>query len=356
MLCVTANGEVRWKMHLESPSQMINVGVSNIVSDAENKLLYFTSSWADTGSFVSKICRVFYPDSHHPAQECTNTYKISSNFLAPLALNSAADLLITTITPDGSAAFNTTTFELVWSDSQTMGADAAAGYKTDPSTGDVYWIGGDDSMGKATASGTLLFVNSTNSGGTRQFALHSQQQIVVRPWQDLSDHDWPLIVSAWNVEATGLHERWQWRNQNKTNMNMDCTAPVIDDLVDAVYFVNLPHAVALDIDSGRLRWQTELVEAKDSDLVAECTAFNDQTRLLYVLLSSTQAPFRVLLIAVHVDTGRVLRRVDLSVGQEKVTTAFCPILIGSDMLYVSWLSGAYPDLVSLTITGIPQLA
>ncbi|UJR08006.1 hypothetical protein I4U23_012284 [Adineta vaga] len=359
MLCLTTNGEIRWHLHLESPSLKINVGVSNIVSDQKNNLLYYTSSWADSGTFISKICRVFYPDTHHPAQECMDTYKISSNFLAPLALNTKADLLITTVIENAPAAFNITTFEMVWTSAETMGSDASTDYKIDSRTGDIYWIGGDDDMYKMNANGTRLFINDTNSGGNRYFAFDSQRQIIVRAWQNLSDHDWPLIVSGWNIEKNGLHERWQWKKGNSSYINMDCTPPVIDNQNDAIYFVNLPNAIALNINTGLPRWQIDMVtidEMNDFDLVSECTAFNEQTRILYVLVRSTKTSFKLFLIAVHVDTGKILRRMDLIVTEKQITIPFCPILIGNDMVYLSWLTGNYPDLVPLTISGVPQLS
>ncbi|CAF4294453.1 unnamed protein product, partial [Adineta steineri] len=246
MLCLTTNGDIRWKMYLESPPRMMNTA------------------------------------THHPAQECVNTYKISSNFLAPLALSTKADLLITSVIENAPAAFNTTTFEMLWSDSETMGSDPSADYKADPFTGDIYWIGGDDNMGKMNSNGTRLFINDTNSGGNRDFALDSQRQIVVRAWQNMSDHDWPLIVSAWNVENTGLHERWQWKDDNNNTMNTDCTPPMIDVQNGITYFVNLPYAIALDTNTGNRRWQTEVVTKSDMDnldLAAECTAFNEQSRV-----------------------------------------------------------------------------
>ena len=359
MLCVTANGEIRWKMYLESSSRMLNVGVSNIVSDRENNVLFYTSTWADAGSFVSKICRVFYPDTRHPAQECVNTYKISSNFLAPLALNTKADLLITTVIDNAPAAFNTTTFEMIWSESETMGSDDSADYKMDPFNGDIYWIGGDDVMRRMNSTGTCLFINDTNSGGSRHFALNSQRQIVVRAWQNMSDQAWPLIVSAWNIERTGLRERWQWKQDNSSTMNTDCTPPVIDEQNDLTYFVNLPNAIALDTATGRRRWQTEVVSASElneSDLVAECITFNEQVQVLYVLVRSTNAPFKIFLIAVHAETGQILQRMDIYKAERKMTIPFCPILIGNEMIYVSWLTGVYPDLVPLTIMGVPQLS
>ncbi|CAF1119429.1 unnamed protein product [Adineta ricciae] len=359
MLCLTPNGEIRWKMHLESASFKINVGVSNIVSDQKNNLLYYTSSWADSGTFVSKICRVFYPDTHHPAQECLDTYRISSNYLAPLALNTKADLLITTVIENSPAAFNTTTFEMIWTDAEAMGSDASADYKTDPLTGDIYWISGSDDMYKMNTNGTRAFINDTNSGGNRHFALNSQEQIVVRAWQNLSDHDWPLVVSGWNVENTGLHERWQWKNTNSSNVNTDCTPPVMDNQNNAVYFVNLPQTIALDATTGLSRWQIRLVtmtEMNEFDLVTECTTFNEHTRVLYVLVQSTKTSFKLFLMAVHVDTGKILHRTNITTVDSKISIPFCPILIGDELIYISWLTGDYPDQVPLTITTIPQLS
>ncbi|CAF0989233.1 unnamed protein product [Rotaria sordida] len=365
MLCLTSNGDVRWKMYIESVPRMINVGVSNIVSDRENNILFYTSSWADSGSYMAKMCRVFYPQTRHPAQECVNIAKLFVSFLSPLALNTKANILMTTVNENVPAAFNATTFEMIWSNLEMMGSDPSADYKNDPLTGDVYWIGGDDNMRKMNSTGTRLFENDTNSGGNRQFALDSRRQKMVRAWQNLSDHEWPLIVSAWDVGSTELREQWQWKNTVINSTNNDCTPPVIDDLYGFTYFVNLPYAIALDTNSGYRKWQTQLItndEINQLDLVSECIAFNGQKRIIYVLVKSTKVSSTLFLVAVHADTGKILRRMEVlqkaTNGEEykKLTIPFCPILIGNELVYISWLSGDYPELVPLTVVGMPQLS
>jgi outer membrane protein assembly factor BamB len=352
-------------MYIESVPRMSNVGVSNIVSDRENNILFYTSSWADGGSYMAKMCRVFYPQSRHPAQECTSIAKLYGFYLSPLALNTKANILITTVSQNVPAAFNATTFEMIWSDPEMMGSDPTADYKNDPFTGDVYWIGGDDSMRKMNSTGTRLFENDTNSGGNRDFALDSRHQKVVRAWQDLSDREWPLIVSAWDVGSTELREQWQWKNTMINSTNNDCTPPVIDDQYGRTYFVNLPYAIALDTDSGYHKWQTQVVtesEINELDLVSECIAFNGQTRIIYFLGKSTKISSTLFLVAVHADTGKILRRMEVlqkapnAEEYKKLTIPFCPVLIGNELIYVSWLSGDYPELVPLTVVGVPQLS
>jgi hypothetical protein len=55
------------------------------------------------------------------------------------------------------------------------------------------------------------------------------------------------------------------------------------------------------------------------------------------------------------DTGKIIKRIDLNLGNDKGITPKCPILIGDEMFYFSWLAGQYPKLVPFKVTGIQQL-
>jgi len=364
MLCLTPNGKVRWKMHLECVPHMIVTGVSNIVTNQEDGTLFFTSSWGDTGSYAAKVCRVYYPQTSHPAQECVLNYQVFSQISSSLSLNTKLDLLMTTVNNVAPVALNASTFEVLWTDRETMGADSD--YKNDPLTGDIYWIGGDDDMRKFNSTGYRLLQGSTNSRGNRQFALDSSRGIIVRAWQDLSQRQWPLRVSAWKVSGTELLEHWQWKKDDTNSTNDDCTPPIVDDGYGLTYFATLPLALALDTNTGRTKWQTEIVTQSEIDrlnLVSTCLAFNEETRIIYVLVGSTINNFPTLfIVALHADTGKILKRIDLLKNltnykeEKKIITPHCPILIGNEMLYVSWLTGTYPDIVPLTIVGVPQIS
>jgi hypothetical protein len=365
MLCITPNGNIRWKMYLESVPRMTSVGVSNIVSNREDNTLIFISSWADTGSFVSKICRVYYPQTRHPAQECVTNQRIFIQFASSILIDVKSDLLIASVIPNRPAAFNATTFEMVWIDEETMGADLASDYKTDSSTGNIYWVGGDDNFRKLNSTGFRLIESDVNSGGSREFAVDSSRQIVVRAWQNMTDRLWPVVVSGWNINSTKLSLRWDWKSIDMNNTNTDCTPPIIDEQYGSTYFANLPYTVALDTTTGLSKWVTEVVTQGEIDrlnLVSTCITFNEHTRIIYVLVQSEYTYSTVFLVALHADTGKILNRIDIlkdetnGAGGKKVTIPYCPILINNDMIYISWLLGAYPDLVPLTITGIPQLS
>jgi len=365
MLCLTPNGEVRWKMYLESVPRMIIVGVSNIVSNREDNTLIYISTWADGGSFKSKICRVYYPQTKHPAQECITNEDIFIHFSSTILLDVEANLLITSVGDNRPAAFNSSTFEMVWVDREIMGADMGSDYKTDLSTGDIYWIGGDDSFRRMNPTGLCLIDNDVNSGGTREFAFDNQHQIMIRAWQNMTDRRWPIVLSAWNVNNTDISVRWEWKSINMNITSTDCTPPIIDNQYGLTYFTNLPYSMALDVLTGISKWQMEIVTLDEMDrlnLISTCITFNEHTRILYVLVQSEYTYSTLFLIALHADTGKILRRINIlkeemnDTEQRKITIPYCPILIGNDMIYISWLLGNYPDLVPLNIMGTPQLS
>jgi hypothetical protein len=364
MLCLTPNGETRWKMFLESVPRMTPVGVSNIISNREDNTLIYISTWADAGSFVSKICRVYYPQTKHPAQECVINQHIFIHFSTSILLDTKNNLLIASVIDNRPAAFNVTTFEMVWVGQDIMGSDFGSDYKTDASTGSIYWIGGDDSFRKMNSTGFCLIDSDVNSGGSREFAFDSQRQIMIRAWQNMTDRRWPVVLSAWNVNSTEISVRWEWKSIDVNSTGTDCSPPIIDSQYSSTYFVNLPYAIAFDTMTGVSKWQTTLVTSDEIDhlnLVSKCITLNEHTRVLYILVQSEYTYSSVFLMALHADTGKILRRMDLlkeetSSTKGKITIPYCPILIGDDMIYISWLLGSYPDLVPLTTIGVPQLS
>ncbi len=55
------------------------------------------------------------------------------------------------------------------------------------------------------------------------------------------------------------------------------------------------------------------------------------------------------------DTGRIIKCIDLNLGNDQHITPHSPILSGDEMFYFSWLTGQYPQLVPFKVAGIHQL-
>lgn len=188
---------------------------------------------------------------------------------------------------------------------------------------------------------------------------------MIRAWQNMTDRRWPIVLSAWNVNNKNISIRWEWKSIDINSTSTDCTPPIIDNQYGLTYFTNLPYTIAFDIKTGDSKWQTEIVTSTEMDqlnLISTCITFNEDTRVLYVLVHSEYTYSTIFLITLHVDSGKILRRIDISkqeknvTEQKKITIPYCPILIGNDMIYISWLLGDYPDLVPLNIIGVPQLS
>jgi hypothetical protein len=74
---------------------------------------------------------------------------------------------------------------MIWVNEETMGAD----------------IGSDDNFRKVNSMGVCLIDRDTNSGGTREFALDSSHQIMIRAW--------PIVLSTWNVNNIDRNVHWE---------------------------------------------------------------------------------------------------------------------------------------------------
>ncbi|CAF1576796.1 unnamed protein product [Didymodactylos carnosus] len=332
MVCLTVNGDIRWKLYLEYVPEMRPVGASNIVSD-QNGTLYYTVSWAGDGIFSAKICRVSYALTSHPYQECVTNTKLYMNIQSALAINEKFNLLITAVA-DGTfesvpAAINKTSLEIMWINRENFGAGMNGHYKVDSGTGNMFWIGGDDNLLKFDAGGNKMLSGDTESGAGRQMALDIDRETIVRPWQNMTDIHWPLIVSSWSVSKT-------------------FTLP------------SLPLVFAINSD-GKTMWTTEIATGKEIDsfdLISWCSAANEQQRVMYTVSGSAtfhKGDFRYFITSVHMDTGKVLKQINVNGLDAGKATPSCPILIGDDMLYFFWLTGEYPDLVPLKIVGMPQI-
>ncbi|CAF4985018.1 unnamed protein product [Rotaria sp. Silwood1] len=360
IICLTTNGVRRWKLYIESVADMIPVGASNIVSD-RNGTLYYSVSWTGNEEYTAKICRIKYAQTDHPYQECIKNYQLYMDINSPLAINEKFNLLITAVVDDTfesvPAAINKTTFEILWINRNYFGAGMNGHYKIDSKTGDMYWIGGDDYLLKFNEKGQKLLNGDSHSGGGRQFVLDNDQQIIVRSWQNMSDIRWPIVVSSWNVSKQ-FQLRWNWYAPKSIAENDAITQPIMDEK-GITYLSSMPLIFALST-TGKTLWSTILAtneEMKNFELISWCLAMNSHTRILYVVAGSPlfhKGNAMYFITAVHMDTGKVLKRININHGIPKLTPS-CPILIGDDMFYVFWLTGQYPDLVPLKLAGIPQV-
>ena len=95
----------------------------------------------------------------------------------------------------------------------------------------------------------------------------------------------------------------------------------------------MPLAFAIN-SVGKTVWTSELAtsqEMKTSELVSYCVTMNSKRRILYILSGSTysqKSKFLYFITAVNMDNGKILKRIDLNVGNNKHIEPQCPILIG----------------------------
>lgn len=122
---------------------------------------------------------------------------------------------------------------------------------------------------------------------------------------------------------------------------------------------SMPLIFAVDND-GKTVWTSELATSSEMDefrLFSYCITMNAKQRILYVLSGSSffYTPKLYFITAVHMDTGKIIKRIDLNVGNIN-SAPKCPILIGDEMLYFSWFVEDSPQLVSFKVIGIQQLS
>lgn len=363
LLCLTVNGMVRWKLYVEPVAEMDPAGVSNIVTDRQGHLFY-TISWAGDTIYTAKICRVTNAETSHPLQKCIENAQLFVYITTPLALNEKYDFLITAVVDNEietvPIVLNRTTLDLVWINRHFFGAGMHGGYRSDLITGDLFWISGNDNLLKFNYTGQNLINNSTQLDGFgRDFVLDRQQQIIVRPWQNMTSITWKLLVSSLDVSTRKIKLRWNWHAPSLIAENDDITPPTIDQN-GTVYMSSMPLAFAIS-NQGKTLWTSELatsMEMKKFNLVSYCVTMNMKRRILYIVSGS--AFFEKInrfyfITAVHMDTGKVMKRIDLNLENDKLITPQCPILIGDDMFYFLWLTGEYPQLVPFKVKGIQQL-
>lgn len=362
LLCLTTNGLVRWKLYLEPIGNMINMGTSNVVSNRRGDV-FFTTSWTNHSAYSAKVCHLTNVETSQPVQRCVENYQLYANFHTPLAINDASVYLFTTVFDQAiqqvPAVIGIDTLGIVWIDRGVVGAAPDSEYNDD-GTG-IYWIGDDNHFIKVNGADTRLLNVNMPSGGNRYYAFDRYHAKIVKAWQNGSEITAPLVVSGWDALASGdFRLLWQWA-QPRGDFTR-CTQPVINDQTGITYIASLPYLFAINMN-GIIFWQAEIVsqsEIKTFNLVSTCLALNTETKIIYIVIASTSAvqpkqSSTLFIATAHMDTGAVLKRININVPSNTTITPNCPMLIGNDMLYISWLEGNFPNLVPLNIMGLPQL-
>jgi outer membrane protein assembly factor BamB len=363
MICLTPNGIVRWRLFVEHVADMEPLGVSNIVSDRQG-LLFYTISWSGDTIYTAKICRITHAQTSHPIQKCIENYQLFMYINTPLAINEKYDFLVTAVSDNEidtvPAVLNKTTLGLLWVNRHVFGAGMDGHYRCDTNMGDIFWIGGDDRLLKFEHNGQNLINNYTQPGlSGSDFVLDKQQEIIVRPWQNMTQLPWKLLVSSHDVSTRQIKLRWKWSAPPLIADNDGMTTPTIDEN-GTVYMSSMPLAFAIN-SQGKTVWICELAttsEMKTYELISFCLTMNSKRRVLYIVSGSlyySKSKFLFFVTAVNMDTGKVIKRIDLNVGHDKNIAPRCPILIGDEMFYFIWLTGEYPKLVPFKVTGIQQV-
>lgn len=354
---MTANGVMRWKISLERVAGTLNTAVSNIVASADGTV-FFMSSWANITYSTGKICRLSHAQTGQPVQGCVQNDQLFAERGNPLTLNSNSTLLLTTVSRQSLAVINATDLQIIWIDRNNIGSDFQSVYNCD-STG-IYWIGLNDHLNKVTYQDQLLFDQMLNTNGNRFYAFHQQRQLLVQVWTNRTTTSSYNYLSAWNVSSKEeFHLIWQWE-QLHVNSNQ-YTQPVIDDTQETIYIVSLPLFFAIDLN-GRTLWNVEIIsdeEINQYNLISNCLAVNTQTKIAYIVIFSSlfsqgQRPSALFVAVVDITTGQFSRKFQIDVPSNVYITVHCPILVGSDLLYLTWLLGIYPISVPLQVYAMSQ--
>ena len=363
ILCLTPTGEIRWKVFLESVAGMYPIALSNIVVDRQGTL-YYTVGWSGDQVFTAKACQISQANTTRPVQKCIQNYNLISASGAPLALNEKYGQLITAVDDNKfesvPAVVNKTDLSLFWINRHVFGARSNQNYRCDFQSGDIFWFGGDDRFVKFDYSGQKLIENFTvNSLVGRDFVLNHEQQIIVVPWQDATHLPWKLLVSSFDVSNRNIKLRWTWHALSQIANNDDVTPPTMDSN-GTVFMSSMPLAFAID-HIGKLKWTSELAtssEMKQYNLIAYCIAMNSNRRVLYILSGSSRiqkSNSLFFISVVNMDSGKILKRIELDVAKNQLVLPQCPILIGNEIFYFAWLTGEYPNLVPFHVTAFAQL-
>lgn len=361
-MCLTVDGTVRWKVGIEFVTDMIAVGVSNIVSDRQGDLFY-TISWVNKTDYVAKVCYITNAQTSHPIQKCIINNQLLFYVTTPLILIEQYDLLVTAasknVIESVPLALNKTTLDVLWTNEQFLDAGMHGDYRSDYKTGDFFWIGKDDYLVKFNNTGEMIINNSTYVAGFgSDFVTDRHKEVIVRSWFNKTRFAYKLIVSSYDVSTDKIKLRWNCYAPSATDNNAAITLPTIDEN-GTTYMSSMPLVFAID-DDGKTVWTSELATPGEIDkfeLCSYCMAINGKQRILYVATGSSYShePSLYFITVVHMDTGKIIKRIDLNVGNTTISPK-CPILIGDEMLYFSWFTGDDPELSPFKVMGIEQFS
>jgi hypothetical protein len=95
---------------------------------------------------------------------------------------------------------------------------------------------------------------------------------------------------------------------------------------------SMPLAFAID-SQGKTVWTSKLatsMEMNKYELVSFCITMNSKQRIVYILSGSFfshKSNILFFFTAVHMDTGKIIKRIHLNVGNDNKITPKCPILM-----------------------------
>ncbi|CAF1411094.1 unnamed protein product [Adineta steineri] len=168
------------------------------------------------------------------------------------------------------------------------------------------------------------------------------------------------ISSFGKVSSSYFHVIWQWNEPYGSSAQS--TQPIVSDQSSITYISILPYIYAID-SHGSTLWKTQIVsqdETKRFNLVSNCLSLNTETNIIYILVSSSsnnQLKYmsNIFIVPVRINNGQLLDRINIDIPSNAQINAHCPVLIGNEAIYLSWIMGNDPDLVSLNIMAVPQI-
>ena len=110
------------------------------------------------------------------------------------------------------------------------------------------------------------------------------------------------------------------------------------------YMASMPLVFAIN-SLGKTVWTSHLAtssEMKTFNLLSYCVTMNLKRRVFYIVSGSEysqKVSFYYFITTVNMDTGEVIKLINLKLGNDKHIAPKCPILVGNEMFYFSWLTG-----------------
>jgi len=190
-----------------------------------------------------------------------------------------------------------------------------------------------------------------------------QKSVIVRVGQNFSSNSTPVIVSEYDVQASGyFHLIWQWNEPYESSASS--THPAIDDNTGITYVGVLPYLYAIDVD-GKTMWKAQITtqdEMTKYNLKTFRLALNTDISIAYVVLSSfpdylarTSVPAILFIVPVRTTTGDVLLRMNIEVPSDVIIFVKCLILVENQMLYLPWFVESTNDVIPLNVINMGEI-